>query len=162
MRFCPVLKFCFIIGTCDKYELCDGRHMCYLSYIEAHFYLQNYIIIFLYFLPKTAYAKYRLFECLNVTCFALFLLQMGFLINSRLNPAETISHTEQKKLSEISFPAVFRVCIKPAFNLTALQVNLSATPIYFPGSLLYFLQPDSCSGSGILEQLALFCRFFHY
>ena len=61
--------------------------------------------------------KNCLFECLNVTCFALFLLQMGFLINNHLHPDETISHTEQKRLSENSLSTIYRVCIKPIMQL---------------------------------------------
>ena len=85
-----------------------------------------------------------LFECMNVTCFALFLMQMGFLINSRLHPDETISSTEQKMLSEISFPAIFRICIKPAFNLTALQeAGYSSSWHYFAGLFVYCLTDQS-------------------
>ena len=58
---------------------------------------------------------------LYASCFALFLLQMSFLIQSRLHPEKTISSTEQKKLGDIPFPVVFRICIKPAYNQTFLE-----------------------------------------
>ena len=58
---------------------------------------------------------------LYLSCFGLFVLQMGLLIHSRLHPEKTISSTELKKLGEIPFPAIFRICLKPAYNETFLQ-----------------------------------------
>ena len=76
---------------------------------------------------------------MHVACFAFFLLQMGLLINSRLHPEETISSTEQKRLSEISFPVVFRICIKPAFNQEALQeAGYLSSWHYFAGLYVVF------------------------
>ena len=58
---------------------------------------------------------------LYLSCFGLFVLQMGLLIQSRLHPEKTISSTELKKLGEIPFPAIFRICLKPAYNETFLR-----------------------------------------
>ena len=58
---------------------------------------------------------------LYLSCFCLFVLQMGLLIHSRLHPEKTISSTELKKLGEIPFPAIFRICLKPAYNETFLR-----------------------------------------
>ena len=76
---------------------------------------------------------------MHVACFAFFLLQMSLLINSRLHPEETISSTEQKRLSEIPFPVVFRICIKPAFNQEALQeAGYLSSWHYFAGLYVFF------------------------
>ena len=68
---------------------------------------------------------------LYVSCFALFVLQMSLLIQSRLHPEKTISSTEQKKLNEIPFPVVFRICIKPAYNQSFLEEAGYEDPWYF-------------------------------
>ena len=119
--------------------------------------------------------KNCLFECLNVTCFALFLLQMGFLINNHLHPDETISHTEQKRLSENSLATIYRVCIKPIMQLYfACEYIITSIYIVFPAKVVGHLLPrrlshlhqaglrPGCSlGGRILQQLAIFCGFVH-
>ena len=67
--------------------------------------------------PKCLRPVYLLY----LSCFGLFVLQMGLLIQSRLHPEKTISSTELKKLGEIPFPAIFRICLMPAYNETFLQ-----------------------------------------
>ena len=46
---------------------------------------------------------------------------MSFLIYNRAHPSETISSTKQRQLADISFPVVFKICIKPAYNVDQLE-----------------------------------------
>ena len=83
------------------------------------------------------------------SCFGLFVLQMSLLIHSRLHPEKTISSTEQRKLREIPFPVVFRVCIKPAYNQTFLEEAGYKDPWYFFTGFL-FLCPEHLYGWRLL------------
>ena len=74
----------------------------------------------------------------NVACFTAFIIQMCIIANDHLYPSETVSHRVEKKLDEIQFPVLFKICIKPAFNLKELQ-NAGYYSIwdYFTGQSRY-------------------------
>ena len=63
---------------------------------------------------------------------------MCIIANDHLYPSETVSHRVEKKLDEIQFPVLFKICIKPAFNLKELQ-NAGYHSIwdYFTGQSRY-------------------------
>ena len=74
--------------------------------------------------------RMKLIRCLSqkglhllvIGCFVVFVVQMGFLIYNRIHPSQTVSSTKQTQLADISFPVVFKICIKPAYNMK--QVGL--------------------------------------
>ena len=71
-------------------------------------------------------------------CLLAFLLQAGFLLDNLLNPTHTVAHTEIKNLADLPFPAVFKICIKPAFNLEYLRSAGYDNPYeYFHGRSKY-------------------------
>ena len=71
-------------------------------------------------------------------CLLAFLLQAGFILFNLLNPAHTEIHTEIKNLDDLPFPAVFKICIKPAFNLEYLRrAGYDNTFDYFLGRSKY-------------------------
>ena len=60
---------------------------------------------------------------IHICCFIAFIFQMTILANNELNPPKTESHVEEKKLEEIPFPVLFKICIKPSFNMIELHKN---------------------------------------
>ena len=49
-------------------------------------------------------------------CFLAFLFQTSTLMNSMINPKDTLTGTERVQLAEIDFPLNFKICIKPGFD----------------------------------------------
>ena len=49
-------------------------------------------------------------------CFVAFLYQTSTLLNSMINPKDTLTGTERVQLEKIDFPLVFKICIKPGFD----------------------------------------------
>ena len=71
-------------------------------------------------------------------CLLAFLLQAGFLFYNLLNPTHTEIHTEIKNLADLPFPAVFKICIKLAFNMEFLnRAGYDKTFDYFLGRSRY-------------------------
>ena len=56
-------------------------------------------------------------------CFIAFTVQMCILANDQINPSQTETHMEEKKLDDIEFPVLFKICIKPAFNIKELKAT---------------------------------------
>ena len=93
---------------------------------------------------------------LYLSCFCLFVLQMGLLIHSRLHPEKTISSTELKKLGEIPFPAIFRICLKPAYNETFLrQAGYETAWSLFTGSHIHLISLRKCKRKKIVKKTFL-------
>ena len=89
---------------------------------------------------------------LYLSCFGLFVLQMGLLIQSRLHPEKTISSKELKKLGEIPFPAIFRICLKPAYNETFLrQAGYETAWSLFTGSHIHLISLRKCKRKKIVK-----------
>ena len=60
---------------------------------------------------------------INACCFVSFIVQMSILVKDQISPSQTVSNTEEKKLDDIEFPVLFKMCIKPSFNLDELQAT---------------------------------------
>ena len=63
----------------------------------------------------------RALHLLYIGCFVVFVVQMGFLFYNRIHPSQTVSSTKQTQLADVSFPVVFKICIKPAYNMKQLN-----------------------------------------
>ena len=77
--------------------------------------------------------------CVNICCSVPFLLQLFHVLNNFLDPSVTrfllnfmFSHffivvyitstvVEEKRLQDIEFPLVFKICMVPSFNFTAIM-----------------------------------------
>ena len=57
---------------------------------------------------------------LPITCFILFVVHSSIVGWQELFPSETFTNVKEKKLDEIEFPAVFKICIYPSANMTEL------------------------------------------
>merc|ERR1719210_67985 len=58
---------------------------------------------------------------IRLACFLAILVQMAFLVQNLLYPAHTTTHMEITSLAELPFPAIFKVCVKPAYSLDFLN-----------------------------------------
>ena len=55
-----------------------------------------------------------------------------------MEPTQTVTKTVKKNMTDIEFPVVFKICIKPGFNETVLnEVGYSNTWDYFVGKSRY-------------------------
>ena len=71
---------------------------------------------------------------MHVGCLTAFIVQMGILASNQINPRATVSQMEEKSLDNIDFPVVFKICIKPAFNISELyRVGYASIWEYFIG-----------------------------
>ena len=63
---------------------------------------------------------------------------MCLLAKEQLNPSQTETFLEEKKLDEIEFPVLFKVCFKNSFNLKNLEeAGYSSVWNYFMGVSKY-------------------------
>ena len=57
---------------------------------------------------------------------------------NQINPLETVSHIEEMSLDNIDFPVVFKICIKPAFNISELNhAGYNSIWGYFKGQSMH-------------------------
>ena len=67
-------------------------------------------------------------------CVLSFIAQMCLLAQEQLNPSQTETFLEEKKLDDIEFPVLFKVCFKNSFNLKNLEeAGYSSVWNYFMG-----------------------------
>ena len=72
--------------------------------------------------------------CLKVACLLAFLIQMGLSFYGQIRPDKTVAKTTKKRLEEIDFPVVFKICVNPSFNETELEgVGYENMYMYFMG-----------------------------
>ena len=75
---------------------------------------------------------------MHAACLIAFTAQMVILANNQINPSQTISSMEEKSLDSIEFPALFKICIKPAFNIAELRkAGYKSIWAYFLGQSRY-------------------------
>ena len=57
----------------------------------------------------------------NVICALILIAQLGSVLNNFINP--TVTHTWEKDLTleNMEFPVLFKICVIPGFNTTALK-----------------------------------------
>ena len=75
---------------------------------------------------------------LPITCFIFFLVHSAIIGWQQLFPSETFNHVREKKLDDIEFPSIFKICINPSANLTELKkVGYDNIWNYFIGRSLF-------------------------
>ena len=71
-------------------------------------------------------------------CFIAFTIQLVSVADKLLNPYETYTNIEQRKLREISFPIIFKICIKPGLDEAELNKSgYDGITNYFRGRSKY-------------------------
>ena len=71
----------------------------------------------------------------KVSCSVACMIQISASIFYQIAPNETVAKTVTKKLKDIDFPAAFKVCMKPSFNVDELAtVGYDYSYNYFIGS----------------------------
>ena len=58
---------------------------------------------------------------IHSTCVVAFIIQFGIVLNGFIYPSMTNTVVHENNLQELDFPLVFKICVQPAFNLTALE-----------------------------------------
>ena len=67
-------------------------------------------------------------------CVLSFLVQMCFQLYEQVHPSQTETVLEDKKLDDIEFPVLFKICFKNSFDLTKLEeAGYSSVSKYFSG-----------------------------
>ena len=51
----------------------------------------------------------------------IFMIQVSHLIGDILKPTKTLTNVEEVKLQDFDFPINVKICLRPGFNITALQ-----------------------------------------
>ena len=68
----------------------------------------------------------------NIACFIAFTVQFGNVFVGNIWPQHTNTHMEEKKLLDIDFPVIFKICVRPGFNSTAFwELGYKRTPWQF-------------------------------
>ena len=60
------------------------------------------------------------FYLIRLVCLVAFLTQTSILIGGMLNPKETLIGTHKVGFEKIEFPLIFKICIKPGFDIKEL------------------------------------------
>ena len=75
---------------------------------------------------------------LKMYCSLIFFGHVLFIGLNNLNPDETTTRFEAKKLDDIEFPVIFRICIYASFNNDKLrQAGYKSSWTYFIGQSIY-------------------------
>ena len=98
------------------------------------------------FCPSTA-SKFKIL--LKLVGSLSFLIHIGFIGFNQLNPSETFTKYQETLLDNIDFPIIFKICLKPALNLTFLQsVGYKNIRAYFLGWSKYNTSLYGWAGHG--------------
>ena len=75
---------------------------------------------------------------MHTVCLIAFGIQMSILAKNQIFPSETLSHMEERDFNGIEFPVLFKICIKPAFDIEELKkAGYSSIWSYFMGRSMY-------------------------
>ena len=58
---------------------------------------------------------------IRASCFLAFFYQTYVLVNGMIHPTAPLVFTEEKNFSEVEFPLIFKVCVRPGFNETLVR-----------------------------------------
>ena len=53
---------------------------------------------------------------IEISCFLLFLIHISIIGYYQLYPTETSTRLSERKLDDLDFPVLFKICLNPAFN----------------------------------------------
>ena len=77
-------------------------------------------------------------KILNLLCCFAFIWQLYGIMDDWIHPSRKTTDIMENKLEDLEFPIVFKVCLKPGFNITALkEEGYSSIPGYFTGQSRY-------------------------
>ena len=80
----------------------------------------------------------RPWVAIYICCSIAFTIQLVSVADKLLNPYETYTNIEQRKLQEISFPIIFKICIKPGLDEAELKKSgYDGITNYFRGRSKY-------------------------
>lgn len=78
--------------------------------------------------------KEEIFRIINSVCLVIFIVQALQLVFQYRNPLFTATSVEYRRLRDIEFPILFKVCVNPGFNSEKLsQYGYSDLVGYFHG-----------------------------
>ena len=60
-------------------------------------------------------------KVVNVLCCVAFLFQFYGVVYEWVRPTQSTTEVEDKNLEDFEFPVVFKICVNPGFNITALR-----------------------------------------
>ena len=70
----------------------------------------------------------------NIICLICFGIQFGNVLEGYIFPVQTNTQVGTTNLQDIQFPIIFKICVKPGFNLTAIEESgYSSLWTYFSG-----------------------------
>ena len=82
-------------------------------------------------------------------CFLAFCSQMFLITKEFLQPSYTVSATRKTHLRDLVFPVLFKLCVRPCFNLSALQEAGYSDPVeFFRGRSRYHRATYGWAGHG--------------
>ena len=71
---------------------------------------------------------------MEVSCFLLFLIHISIIGYYQLYPTETSTKLSERKLDDLDFPVLFKICLNPAFNEDKIkEVGYYSLWSYFTG-----------------------------
>ena len=71
---------------------------------------------------------------IEVSCFILFLIHISIIGYYQLYPTETSTRLSERKLDDLDFPVLFKICLNPAFNEDNIkEVGYYSLWSYFTG-----------------------------
>ena len=60
-------------------------------------------------------------KILNLLCCLAFTWQLSGIVDEWINTVQKTTVMMEKKLQDMKFPIIFKICMKPGFNVTALK-----------------------------------------
>ena len=82
-------------------------------------------------------------------CFLAFCIQTFLITKEFLRPSATVSATKKMQLMDLVFPVLFRICVRPCFNMSALQEAGYSDPVeFFRGRSRYLEASYGWAGHG--------------
>ena len=73
-------------------------------------------------------------QALQIVCYVAFTLHAIINLYITLHPQETVMRFEQKKLDDIEFPIIFKICLNPGFKINKLKLaGYASLWAYFHG-----------------------------
>ena len=71
---------------------------------------------------------------IRTSCLTAFSIQIVLLVYSQIEPSQTVTSTTKKAITVGEYPIVFKICIKPGFNESALwEFGYNSVAGYFSG-----------------------------
>ena len=77
-------------------------------------------------------------KILTLLCCLAFTFQLFGIVKEWINPVQKTTDITEKKLNDMKFPIIFKICLKPGFNRTVLREEGYLGPVaYFLGQSRY-------------------------